>query len=339
MTPKGAPPVIDIHLHVAARDRQGCRVADAMLLSPAFAYMLAANRVRLSALRRDFDGTIRKAVIGALNGSESVGRGVVLALDPIFAEDGAPRPEDSGMVVSNDYVMELARSNRKVLFGASVNPNRGEADGRRELERCIDGSPPAALVKWIPNSQLIDPSKRRHDWFYKVLAESGVPLLCHCGPEYAVPVPAPASRNQKLGDPRLLRRALDRGVTVIVAHCATRFFPTDPGDHLDNLRTMMDEYPHLFADVSAFCTLCRIGTIDRVLDTLPPDRLILGSDFPIPVNDMPPLVVRKLAPEEHLEILRIKNPIEKNYRQLLAMGFPVSIGTRASEVLNPRALA
>jgi predicted TIM-barrel fold metal-dependent hydrolase len=309
-----------------------------MVRSPAFAYMLAASRVRLSDLRKDFDGTIRKCVLGPLKASASVDRGVVLALDAVYAEDGRPRWDASGMVVSNDYVRELARANRKVLFGASVNPGRGETAGRRELERCIEGSPPAALVKWIPNSQLIDPSKRRHDWFYQVLAEAGVPLLCHCGPEYAVPVPPPSRRHQRLGDPRLLVRALEKGVTVIVAHCATRFFPTDRDDYLDELQAMMDRFPRLFADVSAFSTLCRIGTVDRVLDTLPPDRLILGSDFPIPVSDMPPLVVRKLTHEEHLEILQIKNPIEKNYRQLLAMGFPESIGTKAADVLNPRAL-
>ncbi len=330
--------VIDVHIHVAARKRAGCKVSREMLLSPSFAYMLLANGVSAAAVKRDFDGTIRKQVLGALDGAASVRRGVLLALDAIYTREGRRCDDESGMIVSNEYVRELARSDPKVLFGASVNPNRGERDGTAELERCLDGPQPAALVKWIPNSQLIDPSEARHDWFYRALAAARVPLLCHSGPEYAVPVPAPAAQNQELGDPRRLRRALDAGVTVIVAHCGTRFFPTDELDYLDDLATMMGEYPQLYADLSAMCVLCRIGTVDRVLDKLDPDRLVLGSDFPIPINDMPPLVVKGLTPAEHLECIAIPNPIEKNYRQLLAMGFPVSIGTKAAELLNPRCL-
>ncbi|NWG00055.1 MAG: amidohydrolase family protein [Thermoanaerobaculaceae bacterium] len=332
-------PTIDIHIHVAARDRADCRLAESLLASPAFAYMLVANRVRPSQLRKDFDGTIRRRVVAALQGARSVDRGVVLALDAIYREDGTRCWDESGMVVSNDYVMELVRSTDKALFGASVHPNRGEREGRAELERCLEGPPPAALVKWIPNSQLIDPSQPRHDWFYKVLAASGVPLLCHCGPEYAVPVPAPQAQHQRLGDPRRLRRALELGVTVIVAHAATRFFPTDAEDYLAELGQMMQEFPSLFADVSAFCTLCRLGTARRVLDTLPPDRLVLGSDFPIPVTDLPPLLAEGLSVAEHLEIVALKNPLDKNLRQLLAMGFPASVATKAAELLSPRALA
>lgn len=339
MSPAQVRPVIDVHLHVAARRASGCRVSRALLRSPAFAYMVAANRVRPSALRRDFDGTIRAQVLGALRTAPSVDRGVILALDAAVAEDGSLLWEASGMVVTNEYVRELARAEPKVLVGASVNPNRGERDGRAELERCLEGPPPAALVKWIPNSQLIDPALPRHEWFYRMLAEHRVPLLCHCGPEYAVPVPPPVERHQKLGDPRRLERALDLGVTVIVAHAATRFFPTDSEDYLEDLAGMMARHPRLFADVSAFCTPCRIGTVQRVLAALPADRLVLGSDFPIPVADMPPVLVPELSVAEHLGILAVANPIEKNYRQLLAMGFPSSIGHRGAELLNPAALA
>lgn len=339
MNPQPAKPVIDIHIHLAAKNRPDCRVSEELLRSPAFAYMVVANRVRPSALRRDFDGTIRRQVVSALRAAPSVDYGVVLALDAAVAEDGTVLWEASGMVVANDYVRELARAEPKVLAGASVNPNRGERCGRAALERCLEGPPPAALVKWIPNAQLIDPALPRHHWFYRLLADHGIPLLCHCGPEYAVPVPPPVQLHQKLGDPARLERALDLGVTVIVAHAATRFFPTDTDDYLDVLAAMMARHPRLFADVSAFCTPCRIGTVQRVLDTLPPDRLVLGSDFPIPVADMPPVVVPELTVAEHLDVLAVANPIEKNLRQLLAMGFPPSICTKGAELLNPRSLA
>jgi predicted TIM-barrel fold metal-dependent hydrolase len=337
------PPVIDIHVHIAAKHEPGCTVSREMENEPAFIYMLLADRVKRSALRRDFDGTIRDHILGALCDAPSVHYGVVLALDAPYGEDGRVLEEHSHLVVSNEYVRSLSRANPKVLTGASVHPNRGPVEGRRELESCLDGDPPAAVVKLLPNCQLIDMADPRHDWFYEVLAERGVPLLCHTGPENTIPVPPPVDEHQRLGDPRRLRRALDIGVTVVAAHSAMRVFPFQD-DHLGDLAAMMREAEQngrwkLYADVSAMCLICRIGTVHRVLESIPAERMILGSDYPVPVSDMPPVVFKDVSLDEYLALLHIRNPIEKNLRQLLAMGFPASIGTRAAEIIPARALA
>ncbi len=336
-------PVIDVHVHIAARDRPGCTVSRRMERQPAFAFMLLADGVPREELRRDFDGTIRGQIVAAIEGAPGVDRAVILALDAVYGADGTRHAEASHLVVGNDYVRAVAHAHPKVLFGASVHPDRGPDAGREELVRCLFGEPPAALVKWIPNAQLIDPSDARHDWFYEELATAGVPLLCHAGPEHAVPVPPPARRNQRLGDPRRLRRALDIGVTVVIAHAATRVFPFED-DHLDHLAALMREAEkngrwRLYADVSAMCMWPRIAAVARVRDALPADRLVLGSDYPVPIADMPLGLVRGASAAERAAIRRIANPIEKNYRQLLAMGFPPGIGTRAGEIIPERALA
>jgi predicted TIM-barrel fold metal-dependent hydrolase len=336
------PPVIDVHIHVAAAREPGCAVSSELRRQPAFGYMLLADRVSLRALRRDFDGTIRGHIVGTLDGAPSVDFGVVLALDAVYGEDGRRRDEASHLVVANDYVARLAREHPKVLFGASVHPDRGRTAGRAELDRCLGGDPPAALVKWLPNVQLIDPAQRRHDWFYEALAEAGVPLLCHTGPENAVPVPPPVDGHQRLGDPRRLRRALDIGVTVIAAHAAMRVFPFQD-DFLPDLAAMMREAERngrwrLYTDVSAMCLPCRLGTVGRVLESIPGERMILGSDYPVPVSVMPPSVMTRLSLEAYLALLAVANPIERNYRQLLAMGFPSSIGTRGAEIIPAAAL-
>jgi predicted TIM-barrel fold metal-dependent hydrolase len=335
-------PVIDLHIHIAAKNEPGCKVSRQLESAPAFIWMLLADRVKRSTLRRDFDGTIRDHILAALAGAPSVDYGVVLALDAAYGEDGRRREEHSHLVVSNEYVRTLAKAYPKVLVGASVHPNRGPSEGREELERCLDGDPPAALLKLLPNSQVIDVGDPRHDWFYETLAERGVPLLCHTGPENTLPVPSPVDEHQDLGDPRRLRRALDIGVTVIAAHSATRVFPFHD-DHVVHLGAMMREAEEngrwrLFADVSAMCLICRIGTVHRVLESIPAERMILGSDYPIPVSDMPPVVFKGLSLDEYLALLHVRNPIEKNLRQLLAMGFPASIATRAAEVIPARAL-
>jgi mannonate dehydratase len=62
----------------------------------------------------------------------------------------------------------------------------------------------------------IDASDYRCDPFYQKMKELDLILLSHGGEEKAVE----AEEDQKLGNPLLLRRPLEHGVKVIVAHCA-----------------------------------------------------------------------------------------------------------------------
>ena len=94
----------------------------------------------------------------------------------------------------------------------SVNPYR--QDALDELERGAKRG--ARLVKWLPNAIGIDPADDLCDAFYRRMNELNLILLSHGGEEKAVE----AEEDQKLGNPLLLRRPLEVGVKVIVAHCA-----------------------------------------------------------------------------------------------------------------------
>ena len=146
--------VVDIHIHVAAREEPGCRTSGEMIRSLGFAYMLMRNPVHAPALAVDFDGAIRNLVVGALDGAESVDKGVVVALDGV-CRDGALDEGRSHYVVSNEYVRRLAEEHPKVLWGASINPMR--CDAVALLNDCLAWDPPPALLKWIPNTQQFDP--------------------------------------------------------------------------------------------------------------------------------------------------------------------------------------
>lgn len=63
----------------------------------------------------------------------------------------------------------------------------------------------------------ITPDSPLCDRFYEALVKYDIPLLTHVGAEHAVKVPG-GQRNE---NPLLFRRALDHGVRVIFAHCAT----------------------------------------------------------------------------------------------------------------------
>jgi len=272
-------------------------------------------------------------MIERLNNAPGVNFGVFLAFDSVYNENGEVDKKHSNMVTPNEYVMSIARDNPKVLFGASVHPNRKVREGIEELDRCIEGG--AVLIKWVPNSQIFDPSDRKYEWFYRKLADENLPLLCHTGLEHAIPVEE--TEYQEFGDPRKLRLALEMGVKVIAAHCATSFFSWEKS-YLDELSEMFDEGErrgwNLYADISAVCTLFRASIIDDILKKIPHNRMVLGSDYPIPVDNMPPQFVETLTVQEYLDIAKIDNPIEKNYRQLLAMDFPKEAMTKASSILR-----
>jgi predicted TIM-barrel fold metal-dependent hydrolase len=213
---------------------------------------------------------------------------MLLAFDYAYDGDGRRLAEDSHFHVPNSYARDVARRHPgRFEWTASIHPYRKDAlDALEEAAR--DG---ARAVKWLPPSMNIDPASPRCDAFYESLARLGLPLLSHAGLERAVHVPD----AQKLGNPLRLRRPLEHGVRVIVAHCASM----GDGEDLDAgagesqlsnfalFARLMDEPRYeglLFGDISAMTQLNRIGpALDTVLERDDwHDRLINGSDYPLP---------------------------------------------------------
>ncbi len=334
-------PIIDVHVHIAADDAAGCKTAKAMRGKFMWLVRLGFyDGVTTAQLAEDFDGTVRRHVVDVVHtAAPAVDKAVVLAMDGIY-DRGALDIDRTHYLVSNRYVQQLAREHhdKGVLFGASINPNRGAEKAVDELKRCTGEmpgpndeappGPPPALVKWLPNSQQFDPSAG-HEAFFDALAERNIPLLCHGGKEHSVPT---RKRFQRMGDPRLLRGALERNVTVIVAHCAATMFLWEWGHHyVSELADMLEEGKErgwaLYADVSALSMYCRSrwavrDVIHRIVANHG-DRLVLGSDYPLPPRSW----------------CGIDNPLARNYHWLVSRGFPASIGPRAATLLNPKALA
>jgi mannonate dehydratase len=171
----------------------------------------------------------------------------------------------------------------------------------------------------------IDPSSPRCDRFYEALAQHDLPLITHAGEEKAVH----GAELEALGNPLLLRRALDHGVRVVVAHCASLGAAADidrgpdaaPLPCFDLFARMMGETRYdglLFADISALTLRNRNAETLRVL--LERDewhaRLLNGSDYPLP--GIVPLILpadfaaRGLLPASAvplLEMIRQHNPL------------------------------
>lgn len=221
-----------------------------------------------------------------LRSKPSHGRAMLLAFDETYRDDGTVNREQTEFHAPNRYVMELSKQHPDCFVPAvSVHPYR--KDALEELARGVEGG--AVAVKWLPNAQNIDPASDKCDRFYEAMATAGLPLLSHAGEEQAVD----AEEAQKLGNPLRLRRALDHGVKVIVAHCASLGHSEDFDDaakpqvaSFDLFVRMLGEEKYkglLFGDISALTQFNRCGKLKVLLERQDLHaRLIYGSDYPLP---------------------------------------------------------
>lgn len=205
-------------------------------------------------------------------GAAPVDAAVVLAFDAVYDAAGKRDADRTHFEVANDYVRDVTRKYPGLLYGASIHPYRRDAVA--ELERVArDG---AVLIKWLPITQDIDPSDARCFPFYDALAHLGMPLLSHTGWERTLP-----TANDRVADPALLRPALERGVTVIMAHCGTRSF-FGGSCHVDSFMRIARDFEHCYGDTSALNLPTRSYGWRRLLeDHVVREKLVHGSDWPI----------------------------------------------------------
>jgi mannonate dehydratase len=224
---------------------------------------------------------------GLLKGQTPHGRALLFAFDHIYDEGGKVQLAASEFHTPNEYVLSLAKANPELFVPcASVHPYR--PDAVEVLEKAVAGG--AVAVKWLPNAMRIDPSSAKCEAFYDAMVRLQVPLITHAGEEKAVH----AEDAQRLGNPLHLRKPMERGLKVIVAHCASLGANPDldkPGapvvDNFELFMRLMGD-PRweglLHGDLSAITQVNRVGKPLRYLLEHPElhSRLINGSDYPLP---------------------------------------------------------
>ncbi|MGI8919346.1 MAG: amidohydrolase family protein [Pyrinomonadaceae bacterium] len=235
----------------------------------------------------DADAQLVDRLVNLIKHASDHGKHRLLAFDKNYRSDGTPDLGKTEFYVPNDYVFELAEQHPELFIPTiSVNPYR--ADALEELERCARRG--ARMLKWLPNAMGINPDDPKCDRFYQKMKELDLVLLSHGGEEKAVE----AEEDQKLGNPLLLRRALDHEVKVIVAHCAGLGENEDLDDpdkkripNFDLFMRLMNEERYnglVFGDISAMTQFNRAGK--SLMTVLQREdlhgRLVNGSDYPLP---------------------------------------------------------
>ena len=239
-------------------------------------------------------------------------KAMLFAFDWARDEAGAPMQDMSTYHAGDEHIAGLAAAQPAHFeWVASVHPYDPSALDR--LDAVVARG--ARAIKWLPSAQNIDPSSPRCDRFYARLAALKLPLITHAGDEQAV-----VGFGEHLGNPLRLRRPLDAGVRVVVAHCAS----LGHGEELDAKGVaaqplnfdlfvrLMDEPQYrglLYGDISAVVQSNRVDVIPTLLSRRDwQDRLLNGSDYPlpgvVPLIDLRKLAARGLLAADRVELLR-----------------------------------
>ncbi len=216
------------------------------------------------------------------------GAGMMLfAFDHTYREDGRIDVPRVAFHVPDHYAAAVAaRFPERFRWVASIHPYR--PDAVEALGRAVNAG--AVAIKWLPSAMNIDPASPRCDAFYAALAQHRLPLITHAGKERAVK----GAHQQHFGNPLRLRRPLEHGVRVVMAHCASMGSDRDLDrgpraaevESFSLFERLMAEPAHegkLFADISAMPQLNRAAYLEKII-TRPAwhARLLNGSDYPLP---------------------------------------------------------
>lgn len=318
---------IDVHAHLAGvgTGDSGCWLSPTFRRRPSFRLLRWWHGVTEERMRSAIDQEWAAAMAERIRDSE-LDRAVALGFDGVYDARGELDRSLSQMVVPPSWVLEACRRHADALLpGPSVNPFRRDAMER--LEECVEGG--AVLIKWLPATQRIDPASPRLAPFYRRLAEAGIPLLVHSGgSETTFREIAP-----ELKDVRRLREPLEAGVPVICAHGGVPVFYARDPDQLPIVREMLRRYPHLWLDNSGMANPSRFRHLARMAyDAELRDRMLYGSDFPVPSNAV--YFPRRLGARRVWRLERTANPFDRDVRIKRGLGYPDETLTRAARVLG-----
>ena len=316
---------MDVHVHIVGNGSggTGCwlRVSGWHRLFAAL--MLRHIGLPLGALSGDLDRLYVERLLELVRGS-SLGAAVILAQDLVYDEQGRPIEGAGFFYVPNEYVLKLARAHPEFVPAVSIHPAR--PDALEELERCLAGG--AALMKCLPNCQNINCNDRRFTRFWERMAQAGLPLLAHTGGEHTLPIVRP-----EYADPRILALPLECGVKVIAAHCATKSGLVDP-EYFHIFVGMTRRFENLYGDISAFTAPIRGRHVPECLRPPLLERLVHGSDFPVPVYGHLPWLRGRVDWQTFRRWERQPNVLERDYQLKVAMGFPPETFTRIGSLLR-----
>jgi predicted TIM-barrel fold metal-dependent hydrolase len=157
-------------------------------------------------------------------------------------------------------------------------------------------------------------------------------VIAHSGCEHTFPGMA-----QHLGDPLRYERLIKKGIPLIFSHCGTGSFMAPGHDYSREFVSLLERYPNVYGDTSAFCSLVRWKQVRRFAADRYLGRIWHGSDWPIPSSALYFLADLGFNRVRGLEANR--HPLDRDVATKRAMGVPDPVFTGAYDLLAPRIAA
>ena len=224
--------------------------------------------------------------------------GIVLPIHKAILEDGTIDWENTGNYLKNRPALQTALSFQssisELLPAASVHP----FDSKWEEKLVAAHEKGIRLIKWMP-PQSIPPDSDLLDVYYEKLHQLGMTLIAHSGPEHAIPTNEGNLHWADWGNPLRFRKALEKGVDVILAHCGHRELIPDLDREDDSQALGLDLFIRLareahqknlsgewtgklFGDLAAVTNHYGPEFVKELLLHVNEDgiRFIYGSDYP-----------------------------------------------------------
>lgn len=317
---------LDCHVHLIGNDARGsdCYTAENTFFRKLQSwYLLRAvglNKRHLA--EADLTDAYLRQLLHNIHTS-SLDGALVLAMDWPYSDSGEPLKDKAAFYTPNDYVLSACRKHPELLPAVSIHP--GRPDAIDELERCV--SLGAKAIKLLPNVHNVDPLRKDYLPFWRKVARHNLVFICHTGGEQALPV-----ANADYADPKRLSVVLDEGVTTVAAHVAGTGSLWEACYFKDWL-AMLPKHPNLFGDNSALATPNRFLYLKRIIDAGVADRVLYGSDYPIPPSAYSGWLAGLTSFQEARHISAISNPLERDVAIKKACGFPYGSFTLLSRLL------
>ncbi len=326
-----------MHVHVAGIGvGSECSISPSLLGNWRYDLYLKAFNTSKQEIESLGDAIVIERIAESLAQSACVDGALLLALDKVYNQvSGRPDETLTEVYIPNDFVREGCARHPGLFYGASVNPYR--PDWQDELRQAAADK--TLLIKWLPAIQHIDPSDPAIIPFYRMLKELDLPLLVHTGAERSF-----SSSHDALGDPCLLRLALEEGVTVIAAHLATTG-KKGGVEYIDRLLPMLTQYDNLYTDISSLTQLNKVRYLSKVLSRQDLfKKFLFGSDFPLTNSGLGPFrlvspwyFVPRLSVKKAYVLSRVANVWDRDLLLKEALGFPADSFVRPAELLLDKA--
>ena len=162
---------------------------------------------------------------------------------------------------NSEMLLEVARRYPELLPFGSVHPWDRDIDDRLDRQRAAG----AMGIKLHPNGQFISPDSPKTVHLCGRCGAHGLPVLFHCGP---VGIEPEAARRRSQVERYERTIAENPDTTFVLGHSGALQY--------EQAIEFADRYPNTYFELSCL----GLTALRTVLDTVPRDRLLYGTDWP-----------------------------------------------------------